>query len=134
MTGPLSQAVPCPECGGSGEKPIAMRGEDVEIGSCGLCGGTGEVPPALPRCATCAHWKPYRDLYPGNSWGPRKNAGGLCIEGQHIGEPLQLPSVGGDHSYDGTYTADRMVYSYDEGGDFWTGPEFGCVHHQEKQS
>ena len=28
---------------------------------------------------------------------------------------------------------DAMRYSYHEGGTFWTGPDFGCVHHEEKE-
>jgi hypothetical protein len=27
---------------------------------------------------------------------------------------------------------DELVYPYDEGGFFITGPNFGCVHHKEK--
>jgi hypothetical protein len=23
-----------------------------------------------------------------------------------------------------------LIYEYSEGGVFWTGPDFGCVHHQ----
>ena len=28
---------------------------------------------------------------------------------------------------------DRVCYSYDEGGWFQTGPDFGCVHHKAKE-
>ena len=24
---------------------------------------------------------------------------------------------------------DMLIYDYNEGGGFWVGPEFGCVHH-----
>jgi len=27
---------------------------------------------------------------------------------------------------------DQLIYSYDEGGYFETGPDFGCVHHSDK--
>ena len=27
----------------------------------------------------------------------------------------------------------ELIYSYDEGGSFWVGPMFGCVHHEEKK-
>jgi hypothetical protein len=27
--------------------------------------------------------------------------------------------------------ADMLVYPYSEGGSFWTGPDFGCVHHEQ---
>jgi hypothetical protein len=29
-------------------------------------------------------------------------------------------------------TEDSLVYSYDEGGAFYVGARFGCVHHEEK--
>ena len=28
--------------------------------------------------------------------------------------------------------ADMLIYSYSEGGSFWVGEYFGCVHHKEK--
>ncbi len=31
------------------------------------------------------------------------------------------------------YGHDMLVYPYNEGGEFWTGPEFGCVHHEMVQ-
>ena len=27
---------------------------------------------------------------------------------------------------------DMLIYSYAEGGSFWVGPKFGCVHHKTK--
>ena len=27
---------------------------------------------------------------------------------------------------------DMLIYHYDEGGSFWVGPKFGCVHHKTK--
>jgi len=27
---------------------------------------------------------------------------------------------------------DMLLYDFSEGGGFWVGPEFGCVHHQAK--
>lgn len=29
---------------------------------------------------------------------------------------------------------DRLIYDYDEGGGFWVGPNFGCVHWTKKQT
>ena len=26
---------------------------------------------------------------------------------------------------------DFLIYGYDEGGSFWVGPEFGCVHFEQ---
>lgn len=28
------------------------------------------------------------------------------------------------------YASDQLVYSYSEGGSFWTGNDFGCVHYR----
>jgi len=28
---------------------------------------------------------------------------------------------------------DHLIYTYYEGGGFWVGPEFGCVHWTEKE-
>ena len=30
------------------------------------------------------------------------------------------------------HAEDTLVYSDSEGGQFWTGPKFGCVNHEEK--
>ena len=30
-----------------------------------------------------------------------------------------------------TFEKDALVYEYYEGGDFWTGEDFGCIHHKE---
>ena len=29
---------------------------------------------------------------------------------------------------------DMLIYSYEEGGAFWVGPKFGCVHHKKELS
>lgn len=31
------------------------------------------------------------------------------------------------------HAPDTFVYSYDEDGSFWTGPQFGCVHHKPRE-
>ena len=41
----------------------------------------------------------------------------------------KLTEAGDDQSY----TPDSLTYDYDEGGGFWTGDEFGCIHHEEKR-
>jgi hypothetical protein len=28
---------------------------------------------------------------------------------------------------------DMLIYDYTEGGGFWVGPQFGCIHHKEKK-
>lgn len=30
-------------------------------------------------------------------------------------------------------TKTKMIYDYDEGGSFWVGPNFGCVHFKKKE-
>ena len=68
----------------------------------------------MERCKTCAYWK--------------QNLGSVLTNGVRGGgcsnEKLREAWGGGG------YEADALVYSYDEGGSFWTGPEFGCVHHK----
>jgi hypothetical protein len=67
----------------------------------------------MKNCKTCEHWNrvtPYpneRSYY---------NSGGYC-ESPKIGEGIE-------------HEPDSLVYSYMEGGSFWTGPMFGCVHHK----
>ena len=36
------------------------------------------------------------------------------------------------HQKDDPVLHDMLLYSYCEGGSFWVGPHFGCVHHQPK--
>jgi hypothetical protein len=66
----------------------------------------------MNRCKTCMHWAEIpndRDL------------GGICENDQKIHEDDSKPG----HEFG----QDHLVYSYYESGSFWTGPEFGCVHH-----
>lgn len=37
-----------------------------------------------------------------------------------------------DYWYDDEYKKDMLIYSYTEGGRFWVGEYFGCVHFSEK--
>jgi hypothetical protein len=45
---------------------------------------------------------------------------------------------GNNNLQEGTYYQDTeaakamLLYSYDEGGSFWVGPDFGCVHWEDK--
>jgi hypothetical protein len=61
----------------------------------------------MNRCETCAWWK--GDLYEG---------GRECTNGKIR-----------EDKYGKCYEPDALVYSYYESGSFWTGPQFGCVHH-----
>ncbi len=74
----------------------------------------------METCKTCKHWIPYSDKYPkGPRWIEKERGfGGLC-------QSEKLTEDGGQ-----SYGADMLVYEYSEGGEFWTGPDFGCVHHQ----
>lgn len=74
----------------------------------------------MPRCVTCKHWTPYPTKYPEKIRSDGVDDGGIC-ESEKLTEDW-----GGEHG------ADMLVYPYTEGGHFWTGPEFGCVHHQPK--
>lgn len=73
-------------------------------------------------CKTCIHWTPVPVKYP--NMANRKDKylqGGIC-------ESENLMEAWGDSSYDKI----SLIYPYAEGGEFWTGPDFGCVHHKEK--
>ena len=65
----------------------------------------------MERCKTCNHWEPI-----GGQTPPLR---GVC----------ECDKIR-DHHY--PPEADTLVYSYDEGGEFWAGAEFGCVHHKAK--
>ncbi len=58
----------------------------------------------MQRCATCRS----------------RNSKGICTNPK-LREPTGK-----------TAEVDELVYSYDEGGTFYVGPEFGCVHHAPK--
>lgn len=62
----------------------------------------------MNTCRTCEHWDT-----------TAQKTGGICDCVK-----LREPSWNSEPR-----APDELVYSYDEGGAFWTGPEFGCVHH-----
>lgn len=39
-----------------------------------------------------------------------------------------------DGQYSPEAEVDALVYSYNEGGGFWVGPNFGCVHWAGKEA
>jgi len=48
-----------------------------------------------------------------------------------MGSNCTCPKLREDDGYGtGAFTIDALVYSYPEDGKFWTGNEFGCIHHQ----
>jgi hypothetical protein len=67
----------------------------------------------MNRCKTCMHWQPIE----------RADCGGFCGNVEKIHEDDSKPG----HEFG----QDHLVYSYYESGSFWTGPEFGCVHHTQ---
>ena len=71
----------------------------------------------MNHCKTCKHWTRVQEKYPGAFKSPDVNAGGICGS-------EKLTEDWGEHG------ADMLVYSYPEGGEFWAGPDFGCVHHR----
>ena len=36
-----------------------------------------------------------------------------------------------DYGHSDEKKIDMLIYDYNEGGGFWVGPKFGCVHHEE---
>jgi len=52
-----------------------------------------------------------------------RSSSGHC-ENKHVREQYGKREVEDD-------SAD-LIYSYDEGGSFWVGPNFGCVHFDPK--
>lgn len=72
----------------------------------------------MKTCITCAKWVAYDKHYPGGSAVGAKRAGGYCTSSKIV------------ENYEDKYDPDMLVYPYCEGGEFWTGPNFGCVHHK----
>ena len=66
----------------------------------------------MKHCETCVHWANERENYVKVEIRECKN--------EKMSEDYY------DAEQDGLY------YSYQEGGTFYTGPKFGCVHHKEK--
>lgn len=73
----------------------------------------------MNHCKTCKHWVKYQQTILDDDGSARLKAGGGMCGSEKLTENW------GEHG------SDMLVYSYAEGGGFWTGPNFGCVHHQE---
>ena len=79
----------------------------------------------MELCKTCIFWKPFSDAYPSEAKefsSHKQRAGGICQSKKWV-----------EKDYGDVYEADMMVYPYAEGGHFWTGAEFGCVHHEKRK-
>jgi hypothetical protein len=75
-------------------------------------------------CKNCKHWKSYAetmkyrfDISPDDT----ERNGGYCHS-----------SLITEDAYNSPYKENSLVYSYYEGGSFWTGAKFGCVNFKEK--
>lgn len=73
----------------------------------------------MNTCKTCVHWVP--ELDQDGRIKESRVLGGDCIS--HL--------IGEDYGRS-AFTEKSLVYSYAEGGSFWTGPDFGCVNHEHK--
>jgi hypothetical protein len=71
----------------------------------------------FPRCKTCKFWEK-NDFMP-----PR-----TCIH-KDLGEGRDVYVLNGNEVVP---FGNALTYSYREGGAFHPGPDFGCVHHEEK--
>jgi hypothetical protein len=80
------------------------------------CQNQPNPPTIMDRCKTCKHWAPCASMAHRENY---KKAGGICSSDKIVEDRWR------------GYGADMMVYSYAEDGEFWTGPDFGCVHHQQ---
>lgn len=74
----------------------------------------------MKRCKTC---KWHQDSI--KVWATRER----CPEGCTCVCP-KICEAWDDEDKD--YKTDMLVYSYPEGGTFWTGDNFGCIHHEER--
>lgn len=72
----------------------------------------------MKRCKTCKWWE--RDV---EHIGPEQ-----CrpCNSSKIGEPYHLYKRSTDKDLD------ILSYTYDEAGYILTGPDFGCVHHEDR--
>ncbi len=96
----------CRQCGQKYERAAYAEGHRIVL-SPEQCRLLREGP---PRCKTCGWWE------------RESPTDGDCGNVVKIGEPMD--SDGGP---------DSLTYSYDEGGGFMVGQDFGCVHHKEKE-
>ena len=80
-------------------------------------------------CKSCKYWGEERT---GASWDELAGAR-LCLSPKIIERP-HFPECNTDAEFSEaeiklvSENADRMVYEFNEGGGFYSGPKFGCVH------
>lgn len=66
-----------------------------------------------PRCKTCIHWVKHPNF--GNE---------IICNSTKLDEGIGQSA---------DKNKDMLIYEYDEGGSFYPGEDFGCVHHEPKQ-
>lgn len=82
-------------------------------------------------CSTCLCWTPFMEAHP--KIGPPTSWAGEVVQREvamRVGGICNSPKIGEKNAME--YEPDTLVYPYDEGAEFWTGPLFGCVHHRAK--
>lgn len=67
----------------------------------------------MKTCKDCKHWRAEGDMGRA-TYDPIGKQGGYCFSTKLTEES--------------PYELDALVYSFAEGGAFWTGPNFGCIH------
>ena len=79
------------------------------------------------KCKTCKWHKKIEREVPATAppWMYNQILGGYC-ECPKFYEDTFSPA--GEEPY----MPDHLVYSYNESGSFWTGSNFGCVHHVQQ--
>jgi hypothetical protein len=73
------------------------------------------------HCKNCKFWTPYNTKYPNGSGHRGQASGGIC----------HSPKITED--YGSQYMPDMLVYTYSEGGKFWTGSDFGCINYADRR-
>lgn len=80
----------------------------------------------MGKCKTCRFWTEGRRRRHG-PWDKGSPLGfGGCIS-----ERNQVTVHISDDDWE-RYESDMMITEYDEEWGFWTGADFGCIHHEEK--
>lgn len=79
----------------------------------------------MKKCKTCTHWRLYAEEFPNGEHQDNEQSGGYC----HCDKLVEKPWV--EEGF--ICKPDMLIYPYREGCEaFWTGPDFGCVHHTER--
>ena len=71
----------------------------------------------MNTCQSCAYWNKNETPYNGQEYIIRQ------CENEKLQEGIYL-----EHQQE-----DALYYTYEEGGRFYTGPSFGCIHHTKRE-